>query len=251
MLNHLLSNAIKFTPDGGRIQITATDKGEIGSKFKVLVSDSGIGIAPENTKSIFQCFSQIDSSESRRYEGTGLGLAICKKICEAMHGNLEVSSELAKGSIFCFTASMPPVEPTGDYQGKSCQREQCKGCEEHQPLTEENLKGKKILVVEDNIVNQVVAAKMLSSFGCETQIAGNGLEAINLLKEMARGNGTAGKNQHSVNVTRKKWPFFDAVLCDIQMPVLDGYYFSICSLLLVAYELTYGFCCLDFTQPGR
>ncbi len=245
MLSHLLSNAIKFTPDGGRIQITATDKGEVGSKFKVLVSDSGIGIAPENTNSIFQCFSQIDSSESRRYEGTGLGLAICRKLCEAMHGNLEVLSELAKGSTFCFTANMPPVEETGmTTKIESCQRKQCMSCEERQPLTEENLKGKRILVVEDNIVNQVVAAKMLSSFGCETQIAGNGLEAIKILQEMARGNGTVGTSQHSVNVTtRKKWPFFDAVLCDIQMPVLDGYYFSICSLLfLVAYELTYGFC---------
>ncbi len=218
VLSLLVSNAVKFTPEGGRIVLTATDEGEEreSPSFRVEVADSGIGIAPEKIKAILQGFSKMNSSKTNK-EGAGIGLALCNKMCQAMGGQLTVSSELSKGSTFCFAVKMPPHEVKEYTKLK-------KGKDLHLQATcesaggsregEESLKGLKILVVEDNVVNQIVARKMLSSFGCKVCFANNGLEAVNLLREMteAIGDGQA-----------KRWPFFDAVLCDIQMPVLDGY----------------------------
>src|SRR5262249_23842211 len=105
VLLNLLSNAIKFTPDGGQITVAATpsDGGENGASVRFAVTDSGIGIAADDQPKLFQEFSQLDASASRKYEGTGLGLALSRRLIELHGGTIGVDSELGKGSTFWFT----------------------------------------------------------------------------------------------------------------------------------------------------
>src|SRR6266568_1558207 len=100
----LRSNAIKFTPDGGRITVVAAlvNGGSI-SEVRIAVSDTGIGIAPEDQPKLFKEFSQLDASASRKYEGTGLGLALSRQLVELHGGTMGVESEMGKGSTFWFT----------------------------------------------------------------------------------------------------------------------------------------------------
>ncbi len=108
VLLNLLSNAIKFTPDGGRISVTAVPTNG-GAAARVAVTDSGIGIAPEDQEKLFQEFVQLDASASRRYEGTGLGLALSRRLIELHGGAIGVESELGKGSTFWFTLPLAPA----------------------------------------------------------------------------------------------------------------------------------------------
>jgi signal transduction histidine kinase len=108
ILLNLLSNAIKFTTDGGRITLSA--RLEDTASVRVAVSDSGIGIAPEDQGKLFREFVQLDASASRRYEGTGLGLALSKRLVELHGGTIGVESELGKGSTFWFTLPLPLPE---------------------------------------------------------------------------------------------------------------------------------------------
>ena len=104
VLLNLLSNAIKFTPDGGRITLAAAAvNGGNGSAVRIAVTDSGIGIATEDQPKLFQEFSQLDASASRKYEGTGLGLALSRRLIELHGGTIGVESEMGKGSTFWFT----------------------------------------------------------------------------------------------------------------------------------------------------
>ncbi|PYO99295.1 MAG: hypothetical protein DMD61_07665 [Gemmatimonadetes bacterium] len=109
VLLNLLSNAIKFTPDGGRIALSA--RLEDAGRVHIAVSDSGIGIAPEDQGKLFQEFVQLDASASRRYEGTGLGLALSKRLVELHGGTIGVESELGKGSTFWFTLPQADSRP--------------------------------------------------------------------------------------------------------------------------------------------
>jgi signal transduction histidine kinase len=102
VLLNLLSNAIKFTPDGGRITVAAAPVNG-GAEARIAVSDTGIGIAPEDQPKLFQEFSQLDASASRKYEGTGLGLALSRRLVELHGGAIGVESEMGKGSTFWFT----------------------------------------------------------------------------------------------------------------------------------------------------
>src|SRR5207248_11489438 len=108
VLLNLLSNAIKFTTDGGRITLSAQLAGD---RVRVAVSDSGIGIAPEDQEKLFREFVQLDGSASRRYEGTGLGLALSKRLVELHGGAIGVESQLGKGSTFWFTVPRGGVTP--------------------------------------------------------------------------------------------------------------------------------------------
>jgi signal transduction histidine kinase len=102
VLLNLLSNAIKFTPDGGRITVVAAAANG-GTAARVAVTDSGIGIAPEDQAKLFHEFVQLDASASRKYEGTGLGLALSRRLIELHGGAIGVESETGKGSTFWFT----------------------------------------------------------------------------------------------------------------------------------------------------
>jgi signal transduction histidine kinase len=103
VLLNLLSNAVKFTPDGGRITVAAAVNGGNGSAVRIAVTDSGIGIAAEDQPKLFQEFSQLDASASRKYEGTGLGLALSRRLIELHGGTIGVESAIGKGSTFWFT----------------------------------------------------------------------------------------------------------------------------------------------------
>ncbi len=180
VLNNLLGNAVKFTRTGEvRLRV---DRAEGCVRFEV--ADTGIGMTPEQVGRLFQAFSQADASMSRRFGGTGLGLYISQRLVELMGGHIGVTSEAGFGSSFGFTLPLvaAPVAP------RTASRE-----------TPETLAGR-VLLVEDNPVNQRLALMVLKRFGLEVERAEDGLAALGRLEEG-----------------------FDLVLMDCQMPVLDGY----------------------------
>lgn len=189
ILSNLLANAIKFT-DQGQVTVRAAAELVEGSSRVVLyliVADTGIGIAADKLDGLFDAFSQVDSSTSRRYGGAGLGLAISRRLCTMLGGQLEVDSTLGEGT--CFTATF-----TLDSRPRS-ERSRSDDAQERTP----QLQGS-VLLVEDNAINRMVAQRMLGNTGLVVRTAENGEQALVLLETEA----------------------FDCVLMDIQMPVLDG-----------------------------
>jgi two-component system, sensor histidine kinase len=200
ILNNLISNALKFTEHGFvkiNVSLAQTNDSKEQLKLMFLVSDTGIGITPENQSKIFQSFTQVDASTTRKYGGTGLGLAICKQLVKLMGGEIGVKSELNKGSKFAFTAVFKPsllVEKLPI------------NLPEKPPELIVNYPGQKtqdfnILLVEDVIVNQKILLKQLERLGYEADCVNNGEEAVEALAKKG----------------------YDIVLMDCQMPVLDGY----------------------------
>ncbi|WPC39354.1 response regulator [Clostridium sp. JS66] len=188
VLNNLISNAIKFT-EHGEISLKVKNIETIDEhvKLEFSVTDTGIGISEENINTIFESFSQVDSSSTRTVGGTGLGLAISKQLTEIMGGNLLVKSKLGQGSSFYFVLMFPV--------GKELKKD-IKQTFKINKVTE-NLN---ILLVEDDKLNQQVIGRMLKERGYIVDIAGNGLEAIKMYEN-------------------KK---YDIILMDIQMPVMNG-----------------------------
>ncbi len=197
VLLNLLSNAIKFTQTGGiNLAVTAEKlaretNNESVYEIKFAIKDTGIGIPLDRIQQLFNPFTQVDASISRRYGGTGLGLAICKKLVEMMGGKISVESELGHGSTFYFTiiataASHEFALSTEESNGKIPHLAQ------EVPL--------KILLAEDNKVNQQVALLTFEALGYQIQIVNHGLEA---LQELQQQN-------------------YDVVFMDIQMPEMDG-----------------------------
>ncbi len=197
ILINLIGNALKFTKAGRisvRVEKEYAELDELIAHFSI--TDTGIGISPEYQASIFEAFSQADESHSRPYEGTGLGLAICAKLVALMSGQIWVESTEGQGSVFHFTALLkkaaaenPDLEK-GDTHGLPAETPQ------GQPGPQFE-----ILLVEDNLVNQKVAGKMLERSGHRVTIANNGQEAVEVFARRP----------------------FDLVLMDIQMPVMDGF----------------------------
>ncbi|WP_064604234.1 ATP-binding protein [Photobacterium sp. J15] len=181
---NLIGNAIKFT-NQGYVSVNVTRD---ANHIVIAVKDTGIGIAPEAQKNLFNPFIQADGSITRRYGGTGLGLAISQHLINKMNGRITLQSELDKGS--CFTVYIPiPIQTLAAIPTQIVQT----------PRLEKSLK---ILLAEDSNTNQLVAKLMLEKRGHQVKIANNGEEAIELLK-LKRNS-------------------FDIVLMDISMPVLDG-----------------------------
>ncbi len=199
ILNNLISNALKFTEEG-QITISASAENDenpadaAGVLYKFSVADTGIGLATEDMERLFSAFSQADTSTTRKYGGTGLGLAISKKIVELMGGRIWYENRPEGGSVFSFTAPLKVADPTGPTEQA---RELAPG---QTPALPSGLKGAKILLVEDNEVNQLVARKIMEKAGLTVKIADNGLKALEMVE--------AEK--------------FDLVLMDIQMPEMDG-----------------------------
>jgi len=189
ILLNLLTNAIKFTHQGGIFVKVWTEKTGNKTLLKILCKDSGIGISEEKQQYIFESFTQENGDTTRKYGGTGLGLTIVKKLLELMGGDITLKSKVGEGSEFLVSI------PYGFVEGKL-------GDEENidQVYVEDELKGKKILLAEDNMMNQILAKKVLSDVGIITDIAENGLEAIDLVQ----------KND------------YDLILMDIMMPEMDG-----------------------------
>ncbi len=192
VLINLISNAVKFTYEGG-IYVNIVKKAEDGKKVILLFSvrDTGIGIKEEDKVRIFTPFSQADSSVSRKFGGTGLGLAITKYFVERMGGDIWVDSDLGKGSVFYFTAEFEVIT-----------EDKIEVEEKFVPLPM-MLKGARILLAEDNEFNQELIANLLKKYGAEVDFAENGREAVDI-------------------IFSKPPDYYNFVLMDIQMPIMDG-----------------------------
>ena len=194
ILINLIANAVKFTPKGEVIiaaSLTNSDKRK--PKLLVSVKDTGIGIPAERINRLFQAFTQVDASVNRKYGGTGLGLAICHRLVTLMGGEISVESKLGHGSDFQFQI---PIEiPPASFTPDRC-------AEPSNPVKFEKIDADhlRILVAEDNPVNQRVVTLLLKKIGYTCTIASDGLEALDLLKREP----------------------YDILFLDIQMPKIDG-----------------------------
>ena len=200
ILLNLVSNALKFT-DTGAVRIgvrLVADEAPLGDRpFQLLfsVSDTGIGISGEQMQRLFQPFGQASASTSRKYGGTGLGLVICKKLVETMGGNIQAESKSEQGSIFSFTittkiAKEQPAYTLQDALDKG--NEMVGRLGDRLPL--------KILIAEDNLINQELAMAMLIKMGYQPDVVDNGLAVLEALQV-----------EH-----------YDLLLLDVQMPEMDG-----------------------------
>ncbi len=200
VLINLVGNAIKFTDRGEvRVEISpgTADATQAASAFPVTwsVRDTGIGIAAEDKAHLFKPFTQVDTSNSRQYGGTGLGLTISADLVRLMGGDcIQVESSPGQGSCFSFTL---PLESADLSAGVAPQ-------EPDTSLSSPRLDGYRVLLVEDNPINQLVAKSLLENQGATVTLAHNGREAVDLL-------ANSDENR------------FDVVLMDIQMPVMDGH----------------------------
>lgn len=194
VLNNLIGNALKFTENGTiKIAIHSEIK-EQTHWVSFEIEDSGIGIEKHQLTALFQPFSQADSSVTRKYGGTGLGLAICKQLVELMGGTLMAKSTLGVGSTFSFTLPLK--------HAKSSTKDSAVKTSPHTPFDKELGKNHplKILVAEDNFINQKLAEQVLLNLGYEITIVENGLEAVEACTKS----------------------FFDLIFMDIHMPEMDG-----------------------------
>jgi len=194
VITNLLSNAIKFTPNGS-IEITVNQITNKRVKFQI--QDTGIGLTQEEQKRLFKPFSQADGSTSREYGGTGLGLAISKQLVEMMNGKIWVESIYNQGSNFIFEIELEELQYSSVKVDKLLKEEQ--ELENHETL--ERLKDTKILLAEDDFINQEIILGLLEEKNIQIDIAENGKEAIELHKQ----------NKYTL------------IFMDIQMPILDGY----------------------------
>jgi CheY-like chemotaxis protein len=193
VLLNLCGNAVKFTHEGGiDIRASLRNRGAGDAEILFEISDTGIGMTDAQVAGLFSPFTQADTSMTRKYGGTGLGLAISRSLVRLMNGDIWCDSSPGGGSKFSFyvTLSLPD--------------EQAKADDEAEALTDgsgpDALKGLRVLLTEDNEINQMIAEELLSLAGVETTVADNGQEALDALENCE----------------------FDVVLMDIQMPVMDG-----------------------------
>ncbi|MFW8596417.1 ATP-binding protein [Cribrihabitans neustonicus] len=184
---NLISNALKFTENGSvDIRLQELPSGRDGTRMiRIAVKDTGIGIPPDAQERIFEQFAQADATTTTRFGGTGLGLAIARNLAEAICGRIALQSAVGAGSEFSLEFPVEKVPPPAEVP-------------EPEPVG--TLFCKKVLVADDNRVNQIVAGKMLERLGCTVKIAGNGVEAVELARSWAP----------------------DLVLMDVRMPELDG-----------------------------
>ncbi|MCR5652010.1 MAG: response regulator [Lachnospiraceae bacterium] len=212
VLLNILSNAVKFTPSGGTVIFSVIEKPS-GVKntadFEFRIRDNGIGMSKEFQKTIFEAFTREKTSTVSGIQGTGLGMAIAKNLIDMMGGTIEVHSTEGRGSEFivelpCRIKSVPegsgslpePAEPLTD----SPAGQQAQEDDGSMP----DFTGKRVLLAEDNQMNQILAENILTSVGLSVDIAGDGTEAVEKMK-----NADAG--------------YYDIILMDIQMPTMDGY----------------------------
>jgi len=207
VITNLLGNAVKFTPEGGSIWLNASLLNEENGVcvLELKVTDSGIGITPDQQANLFSPFNQADNRISRRYGGTGLGLAISKSIVEMMGGTIGVESKQGSGSVFTFTINVKRAE---DHEEESSKLKT--SMDDGQTAPENNLqtysgifKGKSILLAEDVEINREIVQMLFENTLMEIDYAVNGEEAVMMF--------SASPDK------------YDLILMDVQMPVLDGY----------------------------
>ena len=193
ILTNLVGNAIKFTKKGRvDIEVKVIEDLNKKQKLKFSVQDTGIGISKDVQKNLFDEFSQADGSITREFGGTGLGLAITKQLVGLMGGNIWVKSTEGEGSEFAFSIVLDTIDDE-----KNVKVEKEKDC-----IDTSKIKNAKVLVVEDNKVNQIVTRGLLENIELNVEISDNGLKAVNRIE--------SGE-------------YFDLILMDLQMPIMDGY----------------------------
>jgi signal transduction histidine kinase/CheY-like chemotaxis protein len=188
VINNLVTNAIKFTDEGSiTLKIKKQKETNDNITIRTEVIDSGIGIPKDKQETIWEAFTQASSATSRLYGGTGLGLPIVKSIIETMDSTVKIESILGKGSRFYFDIDLKL--PTKTEVNKTNQKK------------ERNFAGKKVLLVEDNLINVMVGKQILEKAKLNVEVVNDGLAAVKKVKENK----------------------YDIVLMDIQMPIMDGY----------------------------
>jgi len=196
VLTNLASNSVKFSQDNKTITlgVVLEQESEKDALIRFYVKDEGIGISKENQKKLFKSFSQAENSTTRKFGGTGLGLAISQKIVKLMGGDIWFESKEGEGSTFSFSVKMQKSDRTFMETLKS-------DSETEFELAKVRLKGLKVLLVEDNDLNQELAKDILGKNDLFVHVANNGQEALDILEKES----------------------FDIILMDCQMPIMDGY----------------------------
>jgi len=193
VVSNLISNAIKFTEQGGIFVKAWASKNDSGEEiYHISVEDSGIGIAPEKVDDVFLAFTQADSTTTRKFGGTGLGLAISKRIVEMLGGEIFVESVEGQGSTFSF--NFRDLSDLGEYPATTS----VKGAKQSNLDFEETMS---VLIAEDDPINYKLISKLLGRFQITPDWAKNGRQAVEM----------AGKKN------------YDLILMDLQMPVVDGF----------------------------
>ncbi|MDM8539420.1 ATP-binding protein, partial [Desulfobacterales bacterium HSG17] len=204
LVMNLVSNAIKFTEKGEVILNCTCNEQEIKKeqdsiRLQFSVTDTGIGMSADQVKNLFQPFTQADGSITRKYGGTGLGLTICKKYAEMLGGNIQVESKPGKGSRFTFDIKLGLPSKIENAPGNENLNKSLQNIDQ--------IRNANILVVEDNKANRFVAKELLEKYGFNVTLANNGKQALNYLL---------------ADQEKRLMSKFDAVLMDLQMPVMDG-----------------------------
>ena len=192
VLMNLLSNACKFTGENGTVSFSLTERStsEATGTYEFRVKDTGIGMSPEFAEHIFTPFERERTSTISRTQGTGLGMAITRNIIDRMKGHIEIITEKGKGSEFIITVDFPITEASPEALSP-----------EKEPV---DFDSARLLLAEDNVINMEIACLILTQAGLQVETAENGQQAVEML--CAAGPG-----------------YYEAVLMDIQMPVMDGY----------------------------
>lgn len=200
VLLNLISNAYKFTPEGGKVSVTAMQlpsDNSANGQYEIIVSDSGIGMSDEFVEKIFEPFEREQTSTVSNIQGTGLGMSITKSIVDLMGGEITVHTEKEEGTEFRILITFPLAK---DAQADA---EEETSVESH-PAEDMDFSSKHLLLVDDMEINREIAMAQLTSLGFSVECANNGQEAVDLVTKSVPGH-------------------YDAVLMDIQMPVMDGY----------------------------
>lgn len=204
VLLNLLSNAVKFTPEGGTVSLVIKQNQGVSDGFaayEISVKDTGIGMSPEFAKHVFEPFERESTSTVSGIQGTGLGMSIAKSIVDMMGGTIDVFSEQGKGTEYVLMLDFrvqPPKEQSGGTENGS------EDTSEVLSVNVSDLKGKRILLVEDNELNREIATEILSEAGFLVEPACDGTEAVGIMQKIQPG-------------------YFDLILMDVQMPKMNGY----------------------------
>jgi signal transduction histidine kinase/CheY-like chemotaxis protein len=193
IMNNLLSNAIKFTESGSITVEYGLKPVDDHQQLSVMMTDTGIGVSEESLPYLFESFSQADMSTTRNFGGTGLGLAITKQLCELMGGSITAQSKLGEGSVFQFAINLQAPNPTTPSEEKRLDNQMVP-----------NFANLKVLLVEDNFINQEVMIAILNGLDIKVDVANDGIEALAMLADPQSATS-------------------DLILMDCQMPNMDGY----------------------------